>query len=91
MKMTTTEKIKMSNETETVTNEQEQPAGISVDDIELAHQVIDVAVKRGAFHAAEVETVGALFNRMTKFIAAVKPQPTEEVEETVTNAHKEGE
>tara|TARA_R110000796_G_scaffold65445_4_gene151134 strand:+ start:1064 stop:1303 length:240 start_codon:yes stop_codon:yes gene_type:complete len=59
---------------------QEQAAvQLSLQDIAMAIQVIDVCSKRGAFEGAEMEPIGALRNRVVAFLEANKP-PAEEGE-----------
>lgn len=50
---------------------------ITVADLDAIRGIIDVAVKRGAFGAAEVGTVGALFNKLTAFLDSVTAQAKE--------------
>lgn len=47
---------------------------LGVADLQNAAQVIDIAVTRGAFRAAEAEQVGAVFNRLSAFIQSVQDQ-----------------
>ena len=50
------------------------------------HSVIDVAAQRGAFRAAEMSAVGAVFNKLNTFLEAVYPQqlpPSEGVQDGV--------
>jgi hypothetical protein len=56
---------------------QEAPAAtpeLSIADLTNLRSVIDVAAQRGAFRAAEMEAVGAVFNKLNKFLEAVYPQ-----------------
>jgi hypothetical protein len=43
-------------------------------DLAAAAQIIDAAMQRGAFKAAEATVVGAVYNKLTAFIEAVKAQ-----------------
>jgi uncharacterized protein YggE len=47
---------------------------ITVADLDAARGIIDLAVKRGAFGAAEVGQVGAVFNKLTAFLDSVVEQ-----------------
>jgi len=47
---------------------------LSIADLTNLRSVIDVAAQRGAFRAAEMEAVGAVFNKLNKFLEAVYPQ-----------------
>lgn len=73
-----------------VEGEKEQVT-LGVADLQNAAQVIDVAVSRGAFRAAEAAQVGTVFNRLVAFIQSVQeqqgaaegeaaPQPTTEAQ-----------
>lgn len=69
------------------TNETAQTAlpTLGINDLSAMVQVIDVVSERGAFKGNELEVVGILRGRITRFIEANKPpaaeeasQPTEE-------------
>jgi hypothetical protein len=45
---------------------------ISLVDLSSLAQIIDLASSRGAFRGAELEPVGALFNKLTAFLSSVK-------------------
>lgn len=68
---------------------QEAPAAnpeLTIADLTNLRSVIDVAAQRGAFRAAEMSAVGAVFNKLNTFLEAVYPQqlpPTEGVEDGV--------
>jgi len=47
---------------------------ITVADLDAIRGIIDLAVKRGAFGAAEVGVVGAVFNKLTAFLDSVVEQ-----------------
>ena len=57
---------------------QAEPATLGVADLQNAAQVIDVAVSRGAFRAAEAAQVGTVFNRLVAFIQSVQAQQNPE-------------
>lgn len=67
----------------------QQPAGnpeLTIADLTNLRAVIDVAAQRGAFRAAEMAAVGAVFNKLNTFLEAVYPQqlpPSEGVEDGV--------
>ena len=44
---------------------------LGVADLQNAAQIIDAAVSRGAFKAAEAAQVGAVYNKITTFIQSV--------------------
>ena len=62
--------------------EQEQPQ-LSIKDLLNIRAVVDLAVRRGAFGAAEATSVGQVFDRLNTFLNVVAPQqaattPTEQ-------------
>ena len=65
----------MENTTEnqiTVTNQ------ITIADLNLLKNVVDVASSRGAFRASEMQDIGAVYNRLTAFLEAVVAQAQEQ-------------
>mgnify|MGYP006102149233 FL=1 len=50
---------------------------LSIQDIVLSANIIDLATQRGAFKAAEAGQVGACFEKLVAFIKANTPQPDE--------------
>lgn len=74
--------------TDQVENVQEGTAvgpTLTLQDLTLTANIVDLAVQRGAFKAAEAETVGAQFNKLVAIIQAIAP-PQEEA-----SASEEGE
>ena len=49
--------------------------GLSIQDIVLSANIIDLATQRGAFKAAEAGQVGACFEKLVAFIKANSPKP----------------
>jgi len=47
---------------------------LTIADLTNLRSVIDVAAQRGAFRAAEMSAVGAVFNKLNSFLEAVYPQ-----------------
>lgn len=54
--------------------EQKQPE-LSLSDLKNIRILLDVASKRGAFGAAELSSVGAVFDRLNIFLNSVEPAP----------------
>ena len=53
----------------------DQPVGgLSIGDLRNLATIMDVASTRGAFKAAEMATVGLLYNKLTQFLTKVAPQ-----------------
>jgi len=70
----------MTEEAQTAAPAQEAPQGaptgpdLTVQDLQALKSIIDVASKRGAFQAAEMEVVGRTYNRLNTFLEAVTPK-----------------
>jgi hypothetical protein len=47
---------------------------LTVNDLNLLRQTIDVATQRGAFKANELLTVGTVYNKLETFLGAVSEQ-----------------
>lgn len=52
---------------------QQVPAGpdLNISDLAAIKSIIDIASQRGAFKAAELESVGKIYNKLDKFLEAV--------------------
>ena len=65
-----------------VQTEETAPVQLQLQDIAMCVQIIDVCSKRGAFEGPEMEAIGALRNRVAKFLEANAPaQPAPEAPE----------
>ena len=70
---------------------------LTINDIALARDIIDAAVKRGAFGAAEAKQVGTLYEKIDQFIktaiaqAEAESQPEAGVPETPESSTTQGE
>lgn len=53
---------------------EEKSLELTVNDLQLLRQTIEVATSRGAFKAAEMLTVGTVFNKLDAFLNAVAEQ-----------------
>lgn len=49
---------------------------LSLADLQNLRVVVEMAVRRGAFAAAELSSVGAVYDRLSGFLSAVTPQET---------------
>lgn len=58
----------MSETVSTAQNEQ-QPASLSLNDLKVCLQIIDVCSQRGAFKAEEFTAVGALHQKLSAFLS----------------------
>jgi len=67
--------------TEEVKQEQAQPQPetkapeLTINDLGALRTIVDVATQRGAFKAAEMESVGKVYNRLASFLDSVTPKP----------------
>lgn len=61
--------------------EEAQAESISLNDLASLMQVVELASTRGAFRAAELSTVGAVFDRLSRFLSAVQAQQQAAAEE----------
>lgn len=52
----------------------EQPESISLNDLQLLLQIVDLASKRGAFAGAELTQVGGIFDKLNTFLTYVAEQ-----------------
>jgi hypothetical protein len=66
----------MNEENQQTVENTTQPAApqLSIQDLQNLRAVIDLAVRRGAFGASEVSSVGQVFDRLNTFLIAVAPQ-----------------
>lgn len=56
---------------------QAQPE-LGIADLQNIRTILNVAVRRGVFGAAEISSVGAVFDRLNAFLNAVAPQTAEQ-------------
>jgi len=73
-----------------VSNEVQQ-AGLSITDLRLFKEIVDVASARGAFKADEFSAIGETYTRLTNFLNHVDAQnaPNDEGEEETTDTNDE--
>lgn len=64
------------------TQPQVPQAGITINDIYSATQIIDAATRRGAFGAGEAASVGAVYERLMSFLQQNAPHLFEEKPQT---------
>jgi len=68
---------------------------ITVVDLDLLRNIVDVATSRGAFRGAELTQVGEVYDKLTKFLEAVvaqaKAQEDGNLDEPVTEVIDDGE
>lgn len=74
---------------ETVTQDAAQAPNLSLQDLLLVVQTIQVVTQRGAFRAEEMTNIGGLYERLVAFLqstGALKPADTQEATEDSTGA-----
>jgi len=59
---------------------------LSISDLQNLRAIVDTAARRGAFQAAEMSAVGAVFDRVNTFLNAVAPAAPTQSEEAPAEA-----
>ncbi len=61
---------------ETGAQQPQQPQGpdLNISDLAALRSIVEVASQRGAFKAAELESVGKVYNKLTTFLDSVTKQ-----------------
>ena len=69
------EKVNKLEENSTETQAQESvPESISLQDLQVLLQIVDLASSRGAFRGAELTQVGAIFDKLNAFLSFIAEQ-----------------
>lgn len=77
-------------ENNTIVNSTESPStGVSLQDLSLLVQIVDLASSRGAFRGPELTQVGAVYDRVSGFLKYVAEQQ-EAAAETSNDQVEEG-
>lgn len=58
------------------------PDSISLNDLQVLLQIVDLASQRGAFRGAELTQVGAIFDKLNAFLTFISEQQAEKAAET---------
>lgn len=68
----------MTDKTETIENTAkqadatpQQPADLTVQDLNMLRSIIDIAAQRGAFKPSEMMAIGATYNKLNSFLESV--------------------
>ena len=72
-----------------VENQAAEPVQLTLADVQMMVQIIDLCSKRGAFEGAELEAVGGLRGRVTSFLESTMPAE-EEASEPVETPTEDG-
>ena len=59
---------------------------ITVADLNLLKNIIDLASTRGAFHPSEMKEIGEVYEKLTAFLSAVIAQAAEQEAEKLAEA-----
>lgn len=57
-----------------MTDASQTPDSISLSDLQLLAQIVDLATSRGAFRGPELTTIGGIFDKLSTFLAFVQQQ-----------------
>ena len=69
------QKVKeMSEQTQETAQEANVPESISLQDLQVLLQIVDLASSRGAFRGAELTQVGAIFDKLNSFLSFIAEQ-----------------
>lgn len=70
----TKQKVNEMNEETVVTSENTVPESISLQDLQVLLQIVDLASSRGAFRGPELTQVGAIFDKLNSFLSFIGEQ-----------------
>lgn len=62
---------------------------ITIADLNLLKDIVDLASTRGAFRAAEMKEIGEVYNKLTSFLDAVVAQAKAQEESLASNTQGE--
>ena len=62
---------------------------ITISDLNLLKDIVDLASTRGAFRAAEMKEIGEVYNRLTSFLEAGVAQAKAQEESAASNTQGE--
>ena len=62
---------------------------ITIADLNLLKDIVDLASTRGAFRAAEMKEIGEVYDRLTSFLEAVVAQAKAQEESAASNTQGE--
>lgn len=84
------QKVKeMPEQTQDTTEESNVPESISLQDLQVLLQIVDLASSRGAFRGAELTQVGAIFDKLNAFLSFVAEQQKARAEESAKQTVEE--
>jgi len=68
------QKVKEMEEQTVETQEASVPESISLQDLQVLLQIVDLASSRGAFRGPELTQVGAIFDKLNAFLTFISQQ-----------------
>jgi len=74
------QKVKEMEEQTVETQENNVPESISLQDLQVLLQIVDLASSRGAFRGPELTQVGAIFDKLNSFLTFISQQQREKAE-----------
>jgi hypothetical protein len=74
------QKVKEMEEQTVETQEANVPESISLQDLQVLLQIVDLASSRGAFRGPELTQVGAIFDKLNAFLTFISQQQREKAE-----------
>jgi len=78
----------VNEETQAEAPQESAPGGLTIQDLRVLKDAIDIASKRGGFQANEFTTVGNTFNRLSMFLAQLDAKNEENSNETAETAEE---
>lgn len=80
------QKVKVMEEQTKDTQEASVPESISLQDLQVLLQIVDLASSRGAFRGPELTQVGAIFDKLNAFLTFISEQQRAKTEAEATIA-----
>ena len=80
------QKVKEMSEQVQETQADSVPESISLQDLQVLLQIVDLASSRGAFRGAELTQVGAIFDKLNTFLSFIAEQQKARDEEAAKQA-----
>lgn len=85
-----TEEVNTENVEQPIADaEASAPESISLNDLQLLANIVDLASGRGAFRGAELSQVGAVFDKLQTFLGFVAKQQEERAEQEAAEQNEE--
>lgn len=79
------QKVNEMSEETVVEQESAVPESISLQDLQVLLQIVDLASSRGAFRGPELTQVGAIFDKLNSFLSFISEQQKAKAEAQVAS------